>query len=411
MDTQILLDQLRQRQALQSQATQLRQQQATYGAAMPDPQFSQTDPGYSGQIGGSRFQMPGQTNVNYGDIIGKGLSNYLSAKAGKDATSKEGQLNDLNNQFMVSTLGSDDQAQKLYLAAKSGLPGADKALADHIAPKKTSMAVLVQGLTSGSLSPEMAAQMAKEQGIDPEIVSRAATYASSQKQNEADSKQAGQISLQTLKGQQEQQRDDKKVGATGYTNPEFLALPPEQRQAAIQAAKGRESAESKELGKARADAKISLPALDDGIKNVQDMIGLANKATYLPLGLGLAPSLGNNGTNSMLRQGISDLVLSATGGKLGAGISNADVDFLKASMADLEHGNRDTAVAQLNKVLNKLQTKRKASADLVQGAPDAPSSAGVPTSQFDYTISKQGQAKQSRDASFQQMMKEISGGQ
>lgn len=198
-DTSGLLGQLGQQDQLQRQAALLRQQQQSYGQAIPNPQFTVGTPGFSARIGDSQVNMPGQTQVNYGDIIGKGVANFLSARAGKQASDKENQAAQINNQFMMSTLQNDPAAAKLYAAAKAGLPGAAKALEQHIAPKKEALAGFVQGASSGMLSPDMLAELAPKYGLDPEVARSAGAYAVKQKQAAADQKLKQQQSLEGMK--------------------------------------------------------------------------------------------------------------------------------------------------------------------------------------------------------------------
>lgn len=191
MDTQQMVNALRRRKELADEAAAARTQADAFVGAFPRPQFTtQTQP-VSGSIGGVSFQTPGETTINYGDIIGKGLSNYLGARANKKEREVKSELESLNQDFMNSTLENDPQAMKLYSLAQAGLPGADKALAQHLAPKKQALAGFTQAATSGMASPELLAEISTQYGIDPEIAKRAGEYAVQQKIKEEERKSQG----------------------------------------------------------------------------------------------------------------------------------------------------------------------------------------------------------------------------
>lgn len=195
MDTNSMIAALQRRRSVQADADQARAQADLVAGAFQKPQFTVGGGASQGSIGGSSFQIPEIKQVNYGDILGAGVSSFLGARADKLDRQAKTEMDDINDEFMNSTLRDDPQAMKLYGLAQAGLPGADKALAQHLAPKKTSMAVIVQGITSGNLDPEMAAAMAAEQNLDPEMVRRAAEYAQKQVQAKADRKLSDQKEL------------------------------------------------------------------------------------------------------------------------------------------------------------------------------------------------------------------------
>lgn len=348
------------------------------------PQFTQTvDGGRSG---------PDQVVVNWGDIIGSGVSNYMGAKKRREAVDKEDEVKQINDQFMQSTLGSDEKAAKLYAAVQAGVPGAGQALTEHLAPKKKSLGAITQFIQSGG-SPEMAAEMAEEAGLDPQIAFRAAEY---------QAKSASEKAAANLEGKKELKEMDiegrksiagqKMIGNTGYTAEQLAQLPIEERARIVQAAAGREPTEVKERAKLKVAAEQELPTLDLGIENMRDVINFADKATYYPGNAGLVdPRITSNSNNAMLKQAINQIVLDASGGKLGGGVSNADVEFLKSATAMLEAGNRDTVVAQLNRILSKLEANR----DQVRrnaGIPTKSGQKGGQTSRYDYSTSKKAQA-------------------
>lgn len=193
-----LVDKLRRKNQLQAEAARARTQQEAYQGAFQDPQFTVGGGSTRGNIGGSQFEIPAPVAVNYGDIIGKGLTNFMAARKGKEASEKEAEAQAMNAEFMQGVIGNDPQAQKLFMAAQAGLPGADKALADHIAPKKQSMAVFMQAVTSGNLDPGMAREVAPQFGIDPEMGAKAADYAFRKKQEAEDMKFGRQRELRGM---------------------------------------------------------------------------------------------------------------------------------------------------------------------------------------------------------------------
>lgn len=183
-----LIDQLRKRNRLQTEAAEAQRQQEV---------FSNAFQGSGNTVGGQSYGgIPSPVEIDYGSILGRAGSAFMAARKGKEASEKSSEAEAMNMEFMQSVLGSDEQAQKLFMAAQAGLPGADKALAEHIAPKKQSMAVLMQAITTGRMDPEMAAQAAPQFGIDPEVARKAAGYALTQMTEAEDRRFGRQQSLQ-----------------------------------------------------------------------------------------------------------------------------------------------------------------------------------------------------------------------
>lgn len=381
MDQNQMIAELLKRRSAAARQAQLSEGNAQmWGSNFQRPQFSQTVDGGAGQ--------PDQVVINYGDILGRGISNYMQAKERKTSVEKSKEAESLNMEFMNSTLSGDPQAQKLYMAAQAGMPGAEKALANHIAPKKQSLAVLTQFISGGG-DPEMAADLARQLGVDPEIARKAAVYQVQRQEEKAGTEFGQKVLLKGMDVTAQKELQAGKPTATGYTQAELQAMPLEERLAAVRAASGRESAESKARGKLKVEAEQELPKTDYAIKNLQDVISFADKATYYPGTGGLVnPKLAaNNPNNAMLKQAINQIVLDAAGGKLGGGVSNADVEFLKSATAMLDAGNRDTVVAQLNRILGKMQMERGRLSQLTgEAVPSAPTKG--PTSKFDYRTSK-----------------------
>lgn len=357
---------LRRRSAAAKQAQMSAGNAEMWNNTIGQPHFTQT-------VDGGRNQ-PDQVVVNWGDILGKGVSNYMGAKERKTAIEKTDEVKQLNNDFMQHTLSNDPMASKLYGAVQAGVPGADKALMDHMAPKKQTLADLTQFISAGG-SPAMAAEIAKSKGVDPEIAFRAAQYQS----KTAEEKRASAFAdKSTLLDQQIQGKKDieaNKPTKTGYTQAELAAMPIEQRLAAVQASTGRESAESKARGKMKVQAEQELPQTDYAMQNINRVIDLAKKADYWPGNLGLKADKATTNTNNVnLRQALAQLTLDANGGKLGAGFSNADRDFMREAQTNLEAGNMNTVTYQLGQLVERLKRHQKTlrkNAGIPEPAPDS----------------------------------------
>lgn len=346
-----LAELLRRRAAAAKQAQMSAGNAQMWQNTIGQPQFTQTLRGSGGQ--------PDQVVVNWGDILGKGVANYMGAKERKQSLNSGEEVQNINNDFMKSTLQTDPIATKLYGAVQAGIPGAAKALTDHMAPKKQTLADLTQFIIGGG-SPEMAAELARQKGLDPQIAFRAAEYQTKAKETQNADKLGGQVVVQDLKNQGALNVQNNKPTKYGYTADEWNAMPVEQRIAAVQASTGRETAESKALGRAKVAAQQELPMADYAMTNIKRVIDLAKKADYWPGNGGLkADKLTTNKNNVNLRQALAQLTLDANGGKLGAGFSNADRDFMREAQVNLESGNADTAQYQLGQLVTRLEQRQK----------------------------------------------------
>lgn len=380
MANNALLDQLRRRNQLGSEIAGLRDQQELYGQALPQGSSPVIGvPGYSTNIGGQTAQMPGQVEINYGDIIGRGVANYLSAKAGKEARSKEDMARELDQDFMMSTLNGDETAQKLFAGAQAGIPGMGQALAQHLAPKKESMGAFLQYLQSEQPDGDVAAQVASRYGVDPELARKAADAQRVYGAAKADEKDQAKLDLLETKGAQALELESAKA----KNRQELEAFKGTQRPA-------RETEQSKLEARRRDEDIRIVQDVETNAQRFRDLINLANEAKWNPLNMGLAPDAVNP-RGVMLKQAVAGLVLDATGGKLGAGISNADVSFLKEAQVNFDRGNRDTAIAQLNNGLSRLldkadqAKKRLGQSDVGGGMED------VIKSPYDYTNARKRQ--------------------
>lgn len=348
----LLANMLRKRNAaaLQAQMSQGSAQQ--YGSMFQNPHFQETIRGTNGQ--------PDLVQANWGDILGKGISNYMAGKERKQALTSTDEVNQINTDFMNSTLQNDPQAQKLYGAVQAGVPGAGQALSAHLAPKKQSMAILVQGLTSGLLSEDMAAKLAEQEGIDPNVARSAAVYAAKKKAEQADAQFSGKSAIEKQKIEGKQELQNTKPTASGYTAEELAAMPVQERIAAIRATSGKETTEDKIKAKNKIAAQQNLPKTQYAMDNINRAIDLAKNGDFWPGNGGLkADKLTTNKNNVNLRQAIYQLTLDANNGSLGTGFSNADRDFLMAAQANLESGNSATVQYQLSQLLNRLKQKQE----------------------------------------------------
>lgn len=399
LDQNAMLAELLRRRTAAAKAAKLSAGNAQmWNNTIGQPQFTQTIRGGSGQ--------PDQVVVNYGDILGKGVSNYMGAKERKNAIEKTSEVEDINNNFMKTTLSNDPTALKLYSAAQAGVPGADKALAEHMAPKKQSLAVLTQFISGGG-DPEMARSLASQFGVDPEIAFQAAQYQTKAAEQKANAKFENDKTLQGVKDTAAMDRLNAKPTKTGYTQAELNAMPIQDRIAAVQASTGRESQESKLRAKMKIEGEQDLAKTDYAIKNTADLINMASKAAYYPGNLGMVnPKLTQNSNNAMVEQAIDQLVLDEANGKLGGGVSNADVIFLKNAKTNLHSGNRDTVVAQLNRVLTKLQSHRDQLAKQA-GSSSTPPAVKTPSSPYDTTTTRE--RKNLNAPSFDDIWKEVGG--
>ncbi len=353
MDQNAMLAELLRRRNAANKQSQLSAGNAQmWGSNFQNPQFQQTIRGANGQ--------PDVVQANWGDILGKGISNYMGAKERKQAINSKEEVNQINNEFMQTTLQSDPQATKLYGAVQAGVPGAGQALSAHLAPKKEAMAGLVQGVTSGMMEPDMAAQLAPQYGLDPNTVRRAAVYAAQKKQEAESSKFASKAAIEEQKIEGKKDLTLNTPGKTGYTQAELAAMPIQERLAAVQASSGRETAESKLRAKNKIAAEQNLPKTEYAMNNIQRAIDLAKKADFWPGNLGLkADKATTNANNVNLRQAIYQLTLDANNGSLGTGFSNADRDFLMAAQTNLESGNSATVQYQLSQLLTRLKQKQE----------------------------------------------------
>lgn len=408
-----IIGSLRRQDQLRAESERQRRLSDQYSNVVGRPQFATVTGGGSGSIGGSSFQMPQQVNINWGDILGKGVGNYLSARADKKASEADTEATDLSRQFMESTLSSDPQAAKLYGLAQAGMPGAAQALASHIAPKKEALAGFTQLVASGNASPDLLEELSSRYGVDPQIAKAAGEFATRRQQEKSQAGYDQKLELNRLTNEsRERAALNKYVPNSGYTVGELQKMPPDQRKQATLANAGRESAETKERAKLKIKAEQDLPALTAGIDRAKDLIKMADdQSLYLPSNFGLKPEWADgSGKVSMLKQALKQMTLDASGGSLGAQISNSDRDFLQQAQVNFDRGNHKTAVAQLNAFLNTLIQKQEVAAKNAGFQAPGIDLSDSPTSPLDYTTSKKNQKKyggKTADELFEDFMKEM----
>lgn len=290
-------------------------------------------------------------HVDYGAVLNKGLSAYKAASAERDADKADAEADDLNNMFMQETLGSDEQAMKLYRMAEMGVPGADKALAEHINPRKEAMGAFLQYFQSGMADPAMAAEIAPRFGISSEMASRAAEYAARRYTEEGDLKHMRNLELQDMRNQGRRQP------TSGMTATGDIALTPgekQQRAKMMQAADG----ELMELGQ-------STSKYEDLVSTIQrdQIFGASGKVAQF---LADSPSrtmsaIGRTQLSEgslMLKEYMNSKVLARMK-MLGGSDSNEELRTITASLPDAMN-DKQAAMSMLEKLHNWEETVRLA---------------------------------------------------
>lgn len=184
--------------------------------------------------GGSVGGQPAPAMVDWGSIIQRGVGNYQAAKGETQANKLDAEAEELNQQFMLSTIGDDPEAQRLMQMAQAGVPGAEEALAQKINPKKEALAGLLQGIASGQLTPEIGAEIAPQYGLNPELV------ASAIQSQQARTMQAAEMDFQQKMALRNTPQARATGGAAAPRGPaakggvsfeQYEAMTPEQREA------------------------------------------------------------------------------------------------------------------------------------------------------------------------------------
>lgn len=147
-----------------SRATGLRKRGEMFRGLANDAGSFVTQPGQIQQMGG--MVAPAPQVIDWGNIVQRGVGNYMAGKTDKAADEAELQAAELNQQFMRDAIGEDPEAQRLLQMAQAGVPGADKALADKVAPKRQPLATFTQFVAQNpDLDDASAAAFGAEVGI------------------------------------------------------------------------------------------------------------------------------------------------------------------------------------------------------------------------------------------------------
>lgn len=167
--SQFYSDVLRKRQQAQSA-----QQQAGRFQNLADSASTSGTVG-GGSVAGMGMSQAAPVAIDWGSIIQRGAGNYMAARKEKQAQELNTEADNLNQMFMREAIGEDPENQRLLQMAQAGIPGAEQALADRVAPKKEALGAFLQYIQTGNADPAMAAELAPRYGLSPEIGMQAAT--------------------------------------------------------------------------------------------------------------------------------------------------------------------------------------------------------------------------------------------
>lgn len=157
---------LRQKQEQEHLAKRAGTQANTYRntSAQMNPQFV---------VGGASQSMGGQpapVALDWGSILGTGVSNFMAARKDKQAEEAERRAEELSQQFVMEAVGSDPELGRLMQMAQAGVPGADKAVAERISPRRQPLATFTQFISQNpELDDESAVAMGAEAGLSPQL--------------------------------------------------------------------------------------------------------------------------------------------------------------------------------------------------------------------------------------------------
>jgi len=119
------------------------------------------------QTPGNYGGVPAPTPVNYGGILQNAVNTFMGARSAKKYEEAKANNEAVSKAYAIETLQGDPQALKLYQAAQYGVPGADKALAKYLEPKKPdAIAGLLQTLEKlDGNNPAVVRQIAQRYGM------------------------------------------------------------------------------------------------------------------------------------------------------------------------------------------------------------------------------------------------------
>lgn len=292
-------------------------------------------------MGGVASPTPGV--MNWGNIAQKGLGNYMAAKENKKASEEEARIDELGQQFMKDTLGGDPEAMKLFKMTQMGVPGADKALADHLTPKKQSLAVLMQAVTSGQLDPDMAAEVAPQFGISPEMARKSATYALETKEKAAEREFKQKAALKSIG------RGSTGASSNKLSFQDYLNLPPEQQEA-YERFSGRKGAKDNSMTPGERNERAK--ALQKMDKAVEQMEASSAKFDALRPKLEDPKAFGAKQTTAQVLAEMENPILSAIGTSMRSETSMLLEDYLNDEVLDrmAQLGGNDS-----NEELNRMR--------------------------------------------------------
>ena len=317
----------------------------------------------SGVVGGGNVSgMQGMSQatpqaIDWGGIIQGAAGNYLAARKEKEASQSSQEAEELNRQFMMETIGQDQEAQRLLQMAQAGIPGAEQALADRVAPKKEAMGAFLQYIQTGNADPAMAAELAPRYGLSPEIGMQAAT---SFRQNMMDASERDFQQKAALKQQDFSQRVALKgipqakamaVGPNGeYIPTEGGGMEPNTAQPGANLTPGQLQIRDRQLiewDKERATIESQMGKYEQLRPIVSEAFGptqkiseiLTNAADRLPMGLGApvgaAGAVMRNEANALLKDYVNSEVLKRMAA-LGGNDSNEELRRMTASLPSAE---------------------------------------------------------------------------
>ena len=170
------------------------------------------------------------TEINWGGIIQGAIGNYQAAKSNKQADTLDKEAESLNQQFMEDTFKSDPESYRLTQMAQAGVPGAEEALSQRVAPKKEALGAFLQHLQSGVADEGMIQELAPRYGLSPEMAARAAKVAKERKLQEAQG--THDLKMEEIRARQEGRpaRQAPAAAGGGISFQEYMAMSPDQRE-------------------------------------------------------------------------------------------------------------------------------------------------------------------------------------
>jgi hypothetical protein len=207
-----LQDALRQRMQAQTNASAAQDQAKQYGMIGQNA----AKQGFSVDAGAGTPR-----EVDWGNIIQAGVGNFMQARKSKEAQQETNSAADFSQQFAENVFQNDPQGRQLMQLAQAGIPGADKALAEHLSPKKEALGSLTQLIQSGQGTPEFAQAIAQQYfpGMDPQLVFGAAKNAAAQKVKDREALQQQKLGEIVLTNDLGTKRDLAVADAKGDNKP------------------------------------------------------------------------------------------------------------------------------------------------------------------------------------------------